>query len=136
MPVSTGRLRPHLHHRLQPPEPHPLLPRAAAPLRVRACWLRQDLCHEGEPCHLGVCIFSARLPGDRGVGRVWKAGVWRITLAPAGVVLHQAGQTPDGPLPPEVQPSAWLEPAGSARPGPAPDPLTQKSGGWIHSFVF
>ena len=70
--------------------------------------------------------------------RGWRAGVWPIILAPAGVVLHQAGQTPDGPLllPLEVQPSAWLEPARNAHPGPAADPLTQKSGGWVHSFVF
>lgn len=88
------------------------------------------------PATLGSASF---LPGSRemmGGDGGWRAGVWPITLAPAGAVLHQAGQTPDGPLPPEVLPSAWLEPAGSARPGPALDPLTQKSGRRVHSFVF
>ena len=52
------------------------------------------------------------------------------------VAVH--GVAKDGPLllPLEVQPSAWLEPARNAHPGPAADPLTQKSGGWVHSFVF
>lgn len=55
--VSERRMQAFLHHRLQPAEPHPVLPRAAASVQLPRARLHQSFLHEGIYLFIYVILY-------------------------------------------------------------------------------